>query len=303
MTPQHDLHRDLADDQRLNALNEGVHMLSREVVDIAGFLKDVDAAIATQIGKLNDLRSNSVLMRDGVALASTAAQATELASIEAVSSLNGSLSELKELSEGTRRLASWMQTVNKRLNEVENLLGTVEDNNRTILNIARQVNILAVNAKIEAVRAGDAGLGFAVVSEEINALSQRTSGAADQINTHTDSLRDWFNALERDAVDMAADTTRIADQADHADTALSQIVSGISMSKENTTNTLNAVRGVASASNVFLEKFDAMAADIQGLAEDIERSKDRVSGLTDGAEGMFNSLDYIGKTVVNGKDT
>ncbi len=300
MKPDHDFQRDLTDDARLAQLNKDVLAFSCEIVDVAGFLEGVDAGIASQLGKLKEMDANTTAMRGGVALASTAAKATETTNEETLASLHGSLTELKDLSAGTRKLAGWMQTVNQRLAEVMGLIATVEDNNQTILNIARQVNILAINAKIEAARAGDAGRGFAVVSEEINALSQRTSGAADEINTHTESLRNWFTTLDDDAKSITIDSVRVADRANQADAALNEIINGIRMAGENTTNTLNAVQSVAAASEAFLRRFDVMTGEIDGLAKDVTRSRDRVNNLIDGAENMVNGLDDIGRSRQDG---
>jgi len=300
MKPDHDFQRDLTDDARLAQLNKDVLAFSCEIVDVAGFLEEVDAGIASQLGKLKEMDANTTAMRGGVALASTAAKATETTNEETLASLHGSLTELKDLSAGTRKLAGWMQTVNQRLAEVMGLIATVEDNNQTILNIARQVNILAINAKIEAARAGDAGRGFAVVSEEINALSQRTSGAADEINTHTESLRKWFTTLDDDAKSITIDSVRVADRANQADAALNEIINGIRMAGENTTNTLNAVQSVAAASEAFLRRFDVMTGEIDGLAKDVTRSRDRVNNLIDGAENMVNGLDDIGRSRQDG---
>lgn len=68
-----------------------------------------------------------------------------------------------------------MNAISKASEEISNIVKTVDD-------IAFQTNILALNASIEAARAGAAGKGFAVVAEEIQVLSAKTAAATDNIN-------------------------------------------------------------------------------------------------------------------------
>ncbi len=71
-------------------------------------------------------------------------------------------------------------------------IGTLAD---TIAEIADQINLLSLNASIEAARAGDAGKGFAVVASEINKLASSTSEAVEQIRDTIDGVQEAFGTL------------------------------------------------------------------------------------------------------------
>ncbi len=71
-------------------------------------------------------------------------------------------------------------------------IGTLAD---TIAEIADQINLLSLNASIEAARAGDAGKGFAVVASEINKLASSTSEAVEQIRDTIDGVQGAFGTL------------------------------------------------------------------------------------------------------------
>ncbi|WP_300434269.1 methyl-accepting chemotaxis protein [Zoogloea sp.] len=84
--------------------------------------------------------------------------------------------------------------ISKRASEVEGFLGE-------IANISKQTNLLALNAAIEAARAGEAGRGFAVVADEVRDLSTRTAQFSQQISVVMTSMREGVrgaeNAIER----------------------------------------------------------------------------------------------------------
>jgi len=84
--------------------------------------------------------------------------------------------------------------ISKRASEVEGFLGE-------IANISKQTNLLALNAAIEAARAGEAGRGFAVVADEVRDLSTRTAQFSQQISVVMKSMREGVrgaeNAIER----------------------------------------------------------------------------------------------------------
>ncbi len=76
--------------------------------------------------------------------------------------------------------------------KVVDQIGTLAD---TIAEIADQINLLSLNASIEAARAGDAGKGFAVVASEINKLASSTSEAVEQIRETIDGVQEAFSTL------------------------------------------------------------------------------------------------------------
>jgi methyl-accepting chemotaxis protein len=82
-----------------------------------------------------------------------------------------------------------VQELEVRMSEIETANRNVAEIMKVLDSIAFQTNILALNASIEAARAGQAGAGFAVVADEVRALAQRAADASHQISGHvTESL-------------------------------------------------------------------------------------------------------------------
>jgi methyl-accepting chemotaxis protein len=111
----------------------------------------------------------------------------------------GSVNGQQQLGETTQKLRNLAGQAEDSASSMEQLAldsRKVSDVLSVITGISHQTNLLALNAAIEAARAGEHGRGFAVVADEVRVLATQTQGSTDEIRTIMDSLRDGATTTE-----------------------------------------------------------------------------------------------------------
>ncbi|GFK95206.1 Methyl-accepting chemotaxis protein McpQ [Fundidesulfovibrio magnetotacticus] len=208
---------------------------------------------------------------------SSAAESAESARTEAQKGARivaQSVEAIKQVYQQAHQLKTQMTALGKQADDISRILDVISD-------IADQTNLLALNAAIEAARAGEAGRGFAVVADEVRKLAEKTMNATKEVGEVIGSIqtgaRDNIKSVE--AASQSIDSaTGLASQSGEA---LDHIVTLV-------TQTSDQVRSIATAA----EQQSAASEEINRAVDDIRR----VTAET--ADGMGHSAKAVSDLAV-----
>ncbi len=200
----------------------------------------------------------------------------------------------REVVEHTARSFTGMMDEVARTSDVIGKLDTdvqaIGDISRVIREIAEQTNLLALNAAIEAARAGEQGRGFAVVADEVRNLAQRTQSSTQEIEQTIESLQ----ACTRDSVELMTSThqqvSSNVEEISRAGQLLGEIDSIVAGMNQKNTQIALAVQ----AQNQLVERLQGNIASVSGVADSTENSAQQSAEL---ARSMADSSSRLRDTL------
>jgi methyl-accepting chemotaxis protein len=216
------------------SLGELVQHLGQAMNALSTELHDVDTR-AKQMSELTETQRQSTVMiatamtemaesANGVAdSAQATAQNTldaDKQSVDTHNLINSTVNNIQGLADQLHTASSAVSSLDGDVNNITKILDVIGD-------IAEQTNLLALNAAIEAARAGEQGRGFAVVADEVRNLAGRTQNCTKEIQQMVTNLQIGSrNAIS--TMDICADTSAsTVTESQHASAALAQIVTAL----------------------------------------------------------------------------
>ncbi|GGB13721.1 methyl-accepting chemotaxis protein [Agarivorans gilvus] len=190
--------------------------------------------------------------------------------------------EFQQSVEQIRNIANNMQGISQRISQVAGRSQDINSILETIGGIAEQTNLLALNAAIEAARAGEQGRGFAVVADEVRNLAGRTQSSTEEINQLIQALQNDVSATvdsiasSREQVDHTALNTEASYQ------QLNEVVSSIAAINQHTAQVATAAHQQSHVSEEINSNINGIgeALGVQNqLAHDIENISAELSSI------------------------
>lgn len=229
------------------------------------------SAIATAAEQMSQTVND--IARNAQAASSTSSDAMQIAE-EGKRVTDGAITTVHAVREATLQLADMMKGLNGKVEEIGNIVTVIND-------IADQTNLLALNAAIEAARAGEQGRGFAVVADEVRKLAERTIGATGEISEKVKAVHDESYLTNKSMEQTSEKVSGAMDFIRRTGESLAHIVDGVQKTRDEITQMATAVEEQSATA-------EEIARNIEGttiIAREIEKNSgtvlNDVTGLSD----------------------
>ena len=257
-----------------NQLNLTAEKIAAGAEEVAAQSATIATASEEMSATSGDIAQNCQFAAEGAQRATESAQ-NGAAVVEKTVSVMG------QIADKVQESARTVESLGARSDQIGEIIGTIED-------IADQTNLLALNAAIEAARAGEQGRGFAVVADEVRALAERTTRATREIGEMIKAIQNETKgavaAMEQGVSQVEAGTIEAARSGDALRDILDQInavamqVNQIATAAEEQTATTSEISGnmmmitdVVQRTSRGAHESATAASQLHGNAEELQR--------------------------------
>lgn len=249
-------------------MSKGAQEQAEQTSSVAASVEEMSSTVATTSQHAHD---SNEMVRNASALGSEGEQV------------------FRETAEGMGRIARHVNDSAEQVTELGESSQEIGEIIEVISDIADQTNLLALNAAIEAARAGEQGRGFAVVADEVRQLAERTTEAttrvAEMITRIQENTDKVVGSMERSKDEVEDGLTLI----DEASDALNEIVSSIESMEDRIDQIARASEQQADASNEIAQNVDS----ISSVADEVSHSTTDLADMADDMNRQANMLRHI----------
>ncbi len=173
---------------------------------------------------------------------------------------------MTDIQQRTAVLKETMEQLGTQSVEIGNVLGVIND-------IADQTNLLALNAAIEAARAGEAGRGFAVVADEVRKLAEKTIGATEEVESSINSIQ----KLARENVKGMDATVSAVEKATDLSRESGHMLGEIVDLAKNSADQVRSIATAAEQQSATSEEINRSVGEIDSMTEENSKNSQRAS--------------------------
>ena len=248
--------------ERINTTAHEVAVASQRQADstqsMASAIEEMTVSVNHISDRANDTQRNS---RASVALSEDGSARIHAAS-----------EEINQIASTVSNASARIGKLEERARQISSIAGVIKD-------IAGQTNLLALNAAIEAARAGEQGRGFAVVADEVRKLAERTSVA-------TVEIEEMISGIQSDTVQVVGVMGEALPQIEAGVAAAGGAAESLQKIKEGAEATLASISEVADATKEQSVASNSIAQRVEQIAQMVEETSAAMQSTADTADDM-----------------
>ena len=268
-------------------LNDNAHSISRETDQLSGVLSSVSKGFASALGTLQDVREKVNSLTEESRRESDLAHQMGVASKDAVQEADNGSRTVRSVLEAVRSSSTEITGLANRIQGLEEASQRVGTSAGSIATIASQTNLLALNAAIEAARAGEQGRGFAVVADEVRKLAETTSQATAEISEAIITIQSSISETVKDIRKEASALSDCGAQAGLAESAIETLAGMVRGTGKDIEAIVSATESQKTASAQILEAvkhlssvMDERGRDVASAVPAVDRLREVIQTLT-----------------------
>ena len=257
-----------------NQLHATAEQIATGAEEVASQTVTVATASEEMTATSGDIAQNCHHAADSAMLASSAAESGAVVVQNTVQGMHNIATRVQDTARTVEKLGASSE-------EIGAIIGTIED-------IADQTNLLALNAAIEAARAGEQGRGFAVVADEVRALAERTTKATKEIGVMIKAIQNETKAAVSAMEEGVSEVMRGTAEAEKSGRALNEILEQITSVNSQVTQIATAAEEQTATTNEITNNIQQVTEVVQSSARGAMESAEAASSVNQLANELHN---------------
>ena len=283
---------------------------TRSIEQITSAIGDMGGSISVQAGSVEETSgtvseiSGDIKVLGGVIAAQTDSVSNASVAVQQmvsnIESVNDSMTQLSQsfvgLKTKTEQGVSKQEEVNSRILRIEEQSIMLQDANKIISSIAGQTNLLAMNAAIEAAHAGEAGMGFSVVADEIRKLSENSSAQSKTIGLQLKEIQNSVTEIVQVSQASRSMLTELSQDIGSTNILVQDIAATMQEQKEGSMQINQSLARLNSNSSEVKEASVKMEGRNKAILGEMSRLEDTTASMKSGMEAMAGGARRIHET-------